>query len=298
MVGAIFFVARNKNSTQDTAPETTNIPGSEPPYHFDYTWADNNPYIAHAFGGILGDSYTNSYEAFLLNYSLGHRVFEVDFFLTDDGKTVAAHEADNWKNTATIQNDAEISPSDISSTDFTYANFMSSLWQNKYHPVDLKLLFEILREYPDVYIVTDTKFSDEENVRKQFSAFVETASTIDLALLDRFIPQIYKTDMLPWIMDIYPWKSVIYTLYGNTTWTPENVLTFSAESGVKFITLWDTWLNDRLTANDIARWKSTGLKIATHTINYYSRAEQSRARGADVIYTDFLIPQKSTTHPN
>lgn len=30
---------------------------------FDYSWT-TNPYIAHAFGGILGDTYTNSYEAF------------------------------------------------------------------------------------------------------------------------------------------------------------------------------------------------------------------------------------------
>lgn len=257
---------------------------------FDYSWVDLDPYIAHAFGGILGDSYTNSHEAFLLNYQLSHRVFEVDFFITDDGKTVAAHDAEHWQSTAVAQNDAEVKPTNLASTDFTHANFMSSLWQGKYHPVDLDLLFQILQEYPDVYIVTDTKFSDEENVRKQFSAFVEAANKIDPTLLDHFIPQIYHPEMFDWIMEIYPWKSVIYTLYQSTNWTPENVITFAEKSGVKFITLWDTWLNEYLTTEDIANWKSAGILIATHTINQYARAENSRTRGADVVYTDFLHP--------
>lgn len=279
----------NKSPNRDIATEVVDVPGSEPPYNFDYSWVKNNPYIAHAFGGILGDSYTNSYEAFLLNYQLGHRVFEVDFYLTDDEYTVAAHDDTNWRKVATIPSDAEIKNS-TTDDQFTYANFMSSLWYDKYHPVDLTLLFEILQQYPDVYIVTDTKFSDEENVRKQFTAFVETAKATDLALLDRFIPQIYVPEMLPWIMDIYPWKSVIYTLYGNPDWTPENVLAFSQDSGVKCITLWDTWLNERLTSDEISNWKSANINIATHTINNYARAENSRTRGANAIYTDFLLP--------
>jgi hypothetical protein len=91
-------------------------------------------------------------------------------------------------------------------------------------------------------------------------------------------------------MDIYPWKSVIYTLYGNPDWTPENVLAFSQDSGVKCITLWDTWLNERLTSDEISNWKSADINIATHTINNYARAENSRTSGANVIYTDFLLP--------
>ena len=39
---------------------------------------EGHPYIAHAGGGILGYTYTNSYEALLSNYQLGHRLFEFD----------------------------------------------------------------------------------------------------------------------------------------------------------------------------------------------------------------------------
>lgn len=224
---------------------------------FDYSWVDLEPYIAHAFGGILGDTYTNSYEAFLLNYQLGHRIFEVDFFIADDGRTIIAHDNEHWQ-----------------------AN------TGKYHTLDLDLLFKILQEYPDIYIVTDTKFSDEESVRKQFTAFVETAKTIDITLLDRFIPQIYIPEMFDWVMDIYPWKSVIYTLYANPNWTPENVLDFAEKSGVRYITLFYTAASDEA----LELWESAGLLIGVHTINDLETTEEALSRGVQNIYTDYLLP--------
>lgn len=129
IIGSIAIII-HKNTNHNITTEAIDAPGSKPPYNFNYNWAENHPYIAHAFGGILGDSYTNSYEAFLLNYQLGHRIFEVDFYLTDDGYTVAAHDDANWRKAATIPSDAEIKPSTIDNH-FTYANFMSSLWYDK-----------------------------------------------------------------------------------------------------------------------------------------------------------------------
>lgn len=253
---------------------------------FDYSWVDLDPYIAHAFGGVLDDAYTNSYEAFLLNYQLGHRIFEVDFFITDDGKTVAAHDDEHWRANTVIQNDAGANLSNKTSAAFTYANFMSSLWYGKYHPVDLDLLFDILQEYPDIYIVTDTKFFDEENVRKQFTAFVEAGKAVDITLLDRFIPQIYIPEMFDWIMDVYPWKSVIYTLYASPNWTPENVVEFTKESGVKYITIFYP-LASQETLN---LWQSANLIVGAHTINDFSAAEEAFTRGVQNIYTDYLLP--------
>jgi len=72
-------------------------------------------YIAHAFGGILGDTRTNSYEAFLLNYQLGHRIFEIDFTITDDGIPVIVHDIDSWR-TGLAEN---------ANHDFTYDNFIT-----------------------------------------------------------------------------------------------------------------------------------------------------------------------------
>lgn len=156
IIFVIFFVVQ-KPADQAAGPDSAPTESTE---KFDYSWAENNPYIAHAFGGILGDTYTNSYEAFLLNYQLGHRVFEVDFYITDDGKTVAAHDNDYWSKNATLPANLHTSGIDDATKEFTYDNFMSSLWYDKYHPIDLDTLIQILKEYPDVYIVTDTKYSD------------------------------------------------------------------------------------------------------------------------------------------
>ena len=37
----------NKSTNRDIATEVVDVPGSEPPYNFDYNWVENNPYIAH-----------------------------------------------------------------------------------------------------------------------------------------------------------------------------------------------------------------------------------------------------------
>lgn len=92
--------------------------------------------------------------------------------------------------------------------------------------------------------------------------------------------------MLDDIMAIYPWKSVIYTLYANPSWTAENVLEFADQSGVKFITIPAGFVAEGLPES----WQSSDLKIAVHTINQLDSVEKLRSFGVSVFYTDFLIP--------
>lgn len=270
--------------SDETTPTTPEPAG--PPYEFDYSWA-TYPYIAHAFGGILGNSYTNSREAFLLNYQLGHRLFEVDFDVTTDNRTVLAHDADGWRTNAVVKADSDVQiAANPDPTAFTYDNFMSSLWYDKYHPLDIDALFQLLQEYPDIYIITGTKYFDEEHVSLQFSEFVNTAKNYDEGILNRFIPQIYHQEMLDMIMNIYPWKSVIYTLYSDPDWTPENVLEFATDSGVKFITMWGSLVEQ----GTLDLWKTAEIKVAAHTINNLTQANRLRSLGVSIIYTDFLLP--------
>ena len=283
----LFPIFLNNHQRNIVAPAIIDdIPGSEPPYHFDYSWTEDHPYVAHAFGSILGDSYTNSREAFLLNYQLGHRVFEVDFSITDDGHTVAAHDANHWRESTTTYEPIDFIKASDSPQAFTYNNFMSSLWYGKYHPLDLTQLLQIMANYPDIYIVTDTKYYDQEHVTQQFSDFLSAAKQIDTALLDRFIIQIYRPEMLDQIMQIYPWKSVIYTLYNNPDWTTENVLEFSQQSGVKLITLAGAWANE----HNVQVWQSASIQVAAHTVNQLNYANQLHALGVKLLYTDFLLP--------
>ena len=63
----------------------------------------NIPLIAHAGGGFKDLTYTNSIDALELNKE-NYEFFELDFFLTDDGKIVCAHDwSENLKSFSIFQ---------------------------------------------------------------------------------------------------------------------------------------------------------------------------------------------------
>lgn len=230
----------------------------------------------------MGNTYTNSHEAFLLNYSLGQRIFEIDIDTTDDNQLVLLHEQNDWRSRAGIDG------ASVNTRDFTYNNFKSSLMDGKYHTLSLDDMLNLMVAYPDIYIITDTKATDPQVVNAQFSNLVEKVQSIDESLLQRIIPQIYNEAMLDELMAVYNWESIIYTLYADPVWTDQTVADFMKRTGVNFITLWGKWC----TEERIAFWQEQNPEIivAAHTINDLDVANNLRGIGVDLIYTDFLIP--------
>lgn len=248
-------------------------------YSFDYSWVGQTPpLVAHALGGINGDAYTNSLEAFEHNYALGHRVFEVDFDITEDHHLlIASHGKSQWHSHTQAQGEPD--------KPYTYDQFMSTPLLSKYTPLDCRGVIELMSRYPDVYLITDTKHTDLTTVLLQFSQLVTYAREIDPSVLDRIIPQIYHEDMLNWVMSVYPFKSVVYTLYkaGND---PEAVYSFCEFSGVRFVTLRSGWIPPEC----IKLWDKLGITVAAHTVNDGAEAQHLRDQGVDYLYTDFLTP--------
>lgn len=277
--GLIFYF-RNKpfepNAT--TTEPSPAIPGDTKPYNFDYSWLENGPYIAHALGGFQGSIYSNSYEAFLFNYEAGQRIFEADFSLTDDGDVVLLHTEYEWEN--------RIRPSDKFA--FTTQNFLSFLYDGKYHTMDYHTLIDLMIEYPDIYVITDSKYLDQPSVEQEFSQIIEYAkNSSSPSVLDRLIIQIYLPEMLDWVMELYPWRSVIYTLYQNPDWTIENVRDFAIASGIKVITTHYSWI-DAQTANT---WHDAGLTIAAYTIDTLDKIQELRTEyNVKLFYTNTLLP--------
>lgn len=263
-------------STEVSEPTTPAIPGESKPYNFDYSWTDSSPYIAHALGGIFGSNYSNSYEGFLLNYELGQRLFEADFNLTEDGDVVLLHTEEEWKNRLTSNN-----------RPLTTENFLSALYDNKFHTMDYRTLIDLMISHPDVYLITDSKYLDQANITKEFTQIVAYAKEKDPSVLNRFVIQIYYPEMLNYIMEVYPWKSVIYTLYQNPDWTPESVANFAKESGVKVITI-----HYSLITPEIAKlWNDADLTVAAFTVNDLSAVNQLRQDyNVKLFYTDYLLP--------
>ena len=240
----------------------------------EYAWADSvPPYIAHACGGIDGISYTNSREAFILNYELGQRVFEIDFNLAEDGVLIACHEEADWRSMTG------------SSLPYSSQHFNELPLYGQYESLTAEEVIELMAAYPDVYVVTDTKATTKAEVMLAFSQLVYGAQKAHPEVLDRIIPQIYNEEMLSWITSVYPFSSVIYTLY-QVSWTPESILDFCMNSGVRLITM----PLDQLAEDTLRLWKTLGIRVAVHTVNDPVQAQQLFDLGVDMIYTDFLTP--------
>lgn len=279
---ATFAAIMFQNSTPPDVEDSSDvsipvIPGDTKPYTFDYSWVETSPYIAHALGGILDSVYTNSYEAFLLNYNLGQRLFEADFNFTSDGDLVLLHGSGEWVNHIAFSQDIPM----------TTNIFLSALYDRKFHTLDYQTIIDLMISHPDIYLVTDSKYLDQTRIVQEFTQIVAYAESKDPSVLDRFVVQIYYPEMLDYVMEIYPWKSIIYTLYQNPNWTPENVLAFAQESGVEVITL--QW--SRITPEIAQLWNNAGLTIAAFTLNDLDVVDRiKKDYDVKLIYTDYLLP--------
>lgn len=241
---------------------------------YDYSWLNSvPPYIAHACGGIDGVTYTNSREAFIQGYNLGQRVFEIDFNLSNDGVLIASHDENTWR---------QLTGSNLP---YTSEHFNQLLLLDEYDSLSCADVIDLMALYPDVYVVTDTKSSTQSEVMLAFSQLVHCAKKSHPEVLNRIVPQIYNEQMLSWISSIYPFRSVIFTLY-QLHWTPEAILNFCMNSGIRFITI----PADQVSEDVLQLWDTLGIHIGVHTINDQDEAEKLFNLGIDMLYTDFISP--------
>ena len=232
-----------------------------PHYQFRYDWMGGEHLIAHAMGGLEGRAYTNSLEAFHHSYDLGYRIFEVDMALTPEGALVLTHNGAG-----------------------PYDEFMRGT--GEYTRLDIRDLIALMREYPEIVVITDTKYAQREEYLLQFTRILEAAGQADASILQRIVPQVYSVEMLHDLMALYPFSSVIYTLYYTAIWNIDSVLDVCRETGLGFI----TFPCDEKDLDVIAPWKEAGIHVATHTVNDPRMARRLLDMGLDMIYTDDLNP--------
>lgn len=253
------------------------------PQPFDYSWT-KHVYVAHAFGEIDGYTYTNSLEAFQLNYERGHRVFEVDFSLTADHDLVAVHD---WSD-HTMKNACGIMlPEEKIDQPLTTEEFLSYKLHGKYTPLTFQDIILLMKEYPDIYIVTDTKETQEPYITEQFQLMKEIGEANYAEALDRFIPQIYNEQMLTSIMNVYPWKSVIYTMYGQgDNFSEKSTIDFAYKNGIKVIATYISRAQELFFDELLQR----GGIIYMYTYNTAEEFDYLKGRGVTGVYTDVLTP--------
>ncbi len=237
--------------------------------------------IAHAMGGIDGVTITNSKEAFLYNYENGFKVFEVDFLYTDDLELIAIHDFYNpYLTTEGYEYGYEVKDG------LTYDEFKENSIFGYYTPLSFEDIANLMVEHEDMYIVTDTKYTEDTFIRKQFNDIVEIANGIDPSILDRIVPQIYNYEMYYKINEIYDFKEYIFTLYQLPVLEYDRLINFVYENGIGIVTS-DV---SRASIELIDGLDDYNIKVYVHTINDENSMMELFNRGVYGIYTDFIKP--------
>lgn len=245
-------------------------------------WYEKYPMVCHALGQTKeGDIMTNSKDAFLYNYSLGGRVFEADIRFTSDGVMVLRHDWDSDLGQA-----ADFGWTEEEQWAVTAREFLEAPIDDKYKPMLLEDWFAIMDRYPDIYFVTDTKYS--ATVKEDFRIFVDTAVKNGYEdVLSRVIVQIYYKEMYDEVMSVYDFEHVIWTLYYIDYPGGQEVLDFMAEKSIPVLTVQSSLWNDNVKMQRELR--DSDIKIFVHTVNDEGEGRRRINQGVDGIYSDRIV---------
>ena len=152
-------------------------------------------YVAHAFGEIDGVFYTDTRDAFLLNYQRGFRTFEVDLVLLEDGSAFCAHDGAEWMY-GLVKPFAET----------TAAELAGRLCLGKYTPLTGSDLLDLIDQYTDACFLLDAKRTTRDSNHAILEALVSEAKERHLAVLDRMIPHTFGPEDLWEVANIHPFR--------------------------------------------------------------------------------------------
>jgi glycerophosphoryl diester phosphodiesterase len=234
--------------------------------------------IAHAGGALFDDNgkmltYTNSKEAIELNYEKGHRVFEIDFSLTQDMALAALHD---WEHGANITGGR--------GGILTLDEWHKQKIYGKYTTMDIDDVIMIMNDYKDMYLVTDSKNTDMESILIEFKAIYNAAKSVDIEILNRIIPQIYHPEMLGIVQSVYDFPQYIYTLYQSPQSDSEVIEFVTLHEEIKVLTMWP----DRASDAFVADLSAIDKLVYCHTINKIDEAVQLFSKNVYGLYTDYL----------
>lgn len=232
-------------------------------------WHHRCDLIYHAAGGIDGLDYSNSRDALEHTLELGNRFVEIDFRYTSDGQLVCARD---W---------ADITPDGIAPTDDAFRDLKIYGKYTTFTAVDL---IGYMLQYPDLYIIIDTK----ENVAVQVVSDLTELCSEDSHILSRFIIQLYDFDSKAAIVAAYPFPDAqfLFTAYKYGTGRPAEILKNCYEQNIRVITVPHGAWSDEV----IAHFTEKGFVLYEHTVNRPDEAREALARGIRGLYTDFLSP--------
>lgn len=236
--------------------------------------------ISHGMGMIDGVTTLNCLESFLAQYEKGVRIFEVDLRLTSDMQIVLRHDwRAGWQDGVSERNIP------------TLEEFRAKALLEKYTALSFRDLLLLMVEYPDICVVTDSKFTDAEVVTLQFEAMLRDARELGLeSLFDRIVVQVYSELMFKVVDNLGDFPHYIYTLYNTgfdqSVESLEEIAKFCTENSITGVTMWSHWWKEEFAP--VAQ--QYGLAVYVHTVNDREQACALIASGVSGVYTDEIIP--------
>ena len=236
--------------------------------------------ISHGMGMIDGVTTLNCLESFLAQYEKGVRIFEVDLRLTSDMQVVLRHDwRAGWQDGVSERNIP------------TLEEFRAKALLEKYTALSFRDLLLLMVEYPDICVVTDSKFTDAEVVTLQFEAMLRDARELGLeSLFDRIVVQVYSELMFKVVDNLGDFPHYIYTLYNTgfdqSVESLEEIAKFCTENSITGVTMWSHWWKEEFAP--VAQ--QYGLAVYVHTVNDREQACALIASGVSGVYTDEIIP--------
>ncbi len=230
---------------------------------------DDLRYIAHGGGspgGLLQtEVYSNSREAFEVSYANGFRAFEFDLVTLGDGTVVVAHDGHEYRYGV-----------DKDFWDATRADFEGRRWHGRYDILFVEDLVDLLRDYPDVWIVLDNKWEEIE-----IAAAIVAAADSDPAVLDRVVPHMVSEDHTRAVEDIYPFPQRMVAVYqwaGGDAYLIQQMQRF----GIEHVMM---WYDKRWSEHTQAAFEQAGLQMWVHTPHEPDAIDDFLGRGIN-IYSD------------
>lgn len=244
----------------------------------EFKW-ENYETIAHALGGISDKTYLNSKESFLANYQMGCRLFEVDLTKTSDDVWVCRH---SWNQSL---GQWEGDEKNILSSQ----EFLSRPIYGQYTPMTFEDLLVLLSDYPDAFVMLDSKQYSVRNYQKtleDYADYIELAQEAGVPeVMGQIIPEIYNQAMFAGTALLYNFPGYIYSLWKEySTDDLVEVAAFCKEKNIQAATVYYKYWSE-----DVQRiFDKQGIRLYIYTVNNLKEAQDYMQEGAAGVCSDYL----------
>ena len=208
-------------------------------------WYTKYHVIAHSGGGIDGDIFTNSLEAWELSYERGVRIIDADLRFSSDGQVVLRHK---WSDYMGEDYENDKKPMD-------HDSFMKGRIMGRYTPMDLQSMLDFMVSHEDVYVSCDAK-CDIEGIYEQMLNKIREMDADDIQ--ERIIVSSYDYEDISVIKDKFSFSNFSIRQYPRHKHDYSELAGYCVENKIPVVMIWRDFLDDEgldiLTDNGLTVW--------------------------------------------